>query len=178
MVRAAETTPRRGRRGRRMSRNADLDGVLLAALEADARMSLAVLAEKVGLSKTPTWARVRSLEARGLISGYRAEIDPDALGLAINAFIHVTIRSTQYQEFERAVVAHPSVLECHTTAGDADYLVHVLVPNVERLDTLLRLEISRMPGVERISSTIGMKTIKRRGRIMDCLRAPGTAGRR
>ena len=60
------------------------------------------------------------------------------------------------------------MLECYTTAGQADYLLHVLVASIGALDALLRDDVSRMPGVERLSTTVGMKTIKRRGRITDC----------
>jgi hypothetical protein len=78
------------------------------------------------------------------------------------------IRSTQHAEFELAVQRHPAVLECYTTAGQADYLLHVLVASIGALDALLRDDVSRMPGAERLSTTVGMKTIKRRGRITDC----------
>ncbi len=145
------------------------DAPLLEALERDARISYAELAERTGRSKSPTWARVRDLEARGVITGYRAEIEPAAVGLDIHAFVHVGIQSTLGREFEEAVLRHPAVLECHSTAGDADYLLHVLVRNITALDSLLRVELSRLPGVQRLSTTVAMKTIKRRGPVMACL---------
>ncbi|MBS0613000.1 MAG: Lrp/AsnC family transcriptional regulator [Proteobacteria bacterium] len=144
--------------------------LILKTLEEDARTTLSALAQRIGISKTPTWARVKALQDGGAITGYHAEVSPAAVGLNLNAFIHVTIRSTQHVEFERAVVGHHAVLECHTTAGDSDYLLHVLVPDVAALDSLLRLEISRMPGVERISTTVALKTIKWRGGVMRCLK--------
>ena len=143
---------------------------ILSALEKDARLSFSELGTQVGLSKTPAWARVRDLEQRGLISGYHAEISPSGLGLEIHAFVHVTIRSVASEAFEVAVNAHPAVLECYTTAGDADYVLHVLVASASSLDALLRFELSRMPGVESISTTVALKTIKQRGFIMDCAR--------
>ena len=145
-----------------------MDARLLAELEADGRQSYASLGERIGLSKTPTWARVRALENDGVITGYRAEIEPAAVGLELHAFVEVRIRSTQHAEFEQAVTRHPAVLECYATAGQADYLLHVLVASIGALDALLRDDVSRMPGVERLSTTVGMKTIKRRGRITDC----------
>lgn len=144
------------------------DVAILAHLERDGRLSYADLGEHVGLSKSPTWGRVRALEERGVITGYRAIVDPAAIGLDIHAFVQVTIRSTMSREFEQAVVRHSAVLECYTTAGQADYLLHVLVPNVAALDTLLRNELSRMPGVEHVSTTVGMKTIKPRGYVTEC----------
>jgi len=149
-----------------------IDEKILRVLEKDARVSFNELAEQVGLSKTPSWARVRELERQKIITAYRAEIDPARVGLGLHAFVQVTILGPKAGEFEQAIVAHRSVLECYTTAGQGDYLLHILVPGIEALDTLLREEISRMPGVERLVTTVGMKTIKERGRIMECARGP------
>lgn len=160
------SAPRRGRAAKAAPETQDL--AILSHLERDGRLSYADLGEFIGLSKSPTWSRVRALEARGAISGYRAIVDPAALGLDIHAFVQVTIRSTVSRDFEHAVVRHASVLECYTTAGQADYLLHVLVPNVAALDTLLRNDLSRMPGVEHVSTTVGMKTIKARGYVTEC----------
>jgi len=145
-----------------------IDAVLLRTLENDARLSFNDLAGEVGLSKTPTWARVRELERQKVITGYRAEIDPARVGLALHAFVQVTINATRHADFEAAVLRHKSILECYTTAGQADYLLHILVPGIAELDELLRTELSRMPGVQRLTTTVGMKTIKRRGSIMEC----------
>jgi Lrp/AsnC family leucine-responsive transcriptional regulator len=169
--RSAAPERRPARERGRTAGHAAQDAKLLELLERDGRLSYADLGEHVGLSKTPTWNRVRSLEERGVITGYRAIVDPAAVGLDIHAFVQVTIRSTMSREFEQAVVRHASVLECYTTAGQADYLLHVLVPNVAALDTLLRNELSRMPGVEHVSTTVGMKTIKPRGYVTECLPA-------
>jgi Lrp/AsnC family transcriptional regulator, leucine-responsive regulatory protein len=147
-----------------------VDHAILAALERDGRLSHGDLAEAIDRSKTATWSRVRELEKQRVIAGYRADIEPTAVGLNIHAFVQVTIRSTLHAEFEQAVLKHWAILECYTTAGQADYLLHVLVADVGTLDSLLRTEISRMPGVERITTTVGLKTIKRRGMIMPCVR--------
>jgi Lrp/AsnC family transcriptional regulator, leucine-responsive regulatory protein len=145
-----------------------IDVTILKAIEADGRISFNELAEQVGLSKTPSWARVRELEKQKVITGYRAQIDPARVGLELHAFVQVTINAARHADFEAAVVRHKSVLECHATAGQADYLLHLLVSNITALDTLLRMDVSRMPGVQRIQTTVGMKTIKQRGAIMDC----------
>jgi Lrp/AsnC family leucine-responsive transcriptional regulator len=147
------------------------DREIVRLLEEDARLSFAELGQKVGLSKTPCWQRVRELERRGLIRGYRTELDAERLGLRVHAFVHVTIQSTRYAEFEAAAANHPSVLQCFTTAGQADYLMHVLVGEIAQLDELLRMEISRMPGVQKIETTVCMKTIKPRAPLTGCLRA-------
>ncbi|MCU0757605.1 MAG: Lrp/AsnC family transcriptional regulator [Steroidobacteraceae bacterium] len=168
MTASRRPPPRRSRRRVPPPPARDLDARLLAALESDARLSFAELGERIGLSKTPTWARVRALERAGTITGYRAEVDPGALGLELHAFVEVRLRAAQHAEFETAVLHHPAVLECFTTAGQADYLLHVLVGGIGDLDALLRDHISRLPGVERLATTVGMKTIKRRARITDC----------
>jgi Lrp/AsnC family leucine-responsive transcriptional regulator len=147
-----------------------IDHRILTSLEDDARQSFADLGEQVGLSKTPCWQRVRELERSGVIRGYRAEIDSARLGLKVEAFVHVTLSSVQHVEFEAAVLRHPAVLQCFTTAGHADYLMHVLVTGIEELDSLLRMEISQMPGVQRIETTVCLKTIKHRTSITGCLR--------
>jgi len=147
-----------------------IDRRLLTSLEENARLSFAALGEQVGLSKTPCWQRVRELERAGVIRGYRADIDSAQLGLRVEAFVHVTLSSVQHAEFEAAVLQHPAVLRCFTIAGQADYLMHVLVSGIEELDSLLRMEISQMPGVQRIETTVCMKTIKHRSAITGCLR--------
>jgi Lrp/AsnC family transcriptional regulator, leucine-responsive regulatory protein len=147
-----------------------IDLHILTLLEDDARQSFAELGERVGLSKTPCWQRVRELERTGVIRGYRADIDSARLGLQVEAFVQVTLSSVQHAEFEAAVARHPAVLQCFTTAGQADYLMHVLVEGISELDRLLRLEISQLPGVQKIATTVCMKTIKHRAPITGCLR--------
>ena len=144
------------------------DDAILRILEKDGRLSFNSLAEQIGLSKTPTWARVQNLEKKKVITGYRAQIDPAAMGLELHAFVQVTITGSRHAEFEAAVLRHPSIIECYTTAGQGDYLLHVLVPGISALDETLRADISRMPGVQRLTTTIGMKTIKRGASIVEC----------
>lgn len=143
---------------------------LLRALENDARLSFADLGARVGLSKSPCWSRVQDLEKRGIIKGYRAEIDTAAVGLNLYAFVQVTLDSLIRTEFEAAVARHASVVQCFATAGDTDYLLQVLVPDISDLDRLLRTELSRLPGVVRVVTTVCVKTIKRRTTTLECVR--------
>ena len=147
-----------------------IDREIVRLLEDDARISFAELGQQVGLSKTPCWQRVRQLERRGLIRGYRTELDAESLGLRLHAFVHVTINAAKHSEFEAAAASHASVLQCFTTAGQADYLMHVLVADVAQLDQLLRMEIRRMPGVQKLETTVCMKTIKPRAPLTGCIR--------
>src|SRR5487761_112591 len=127
-----------------------IDRDIVRLLEEDARISFAELGQQVGLSKTPCWQRVRQLERRGLIRGYRAELDAERLGLRVHAFVHVTINAARRAEFEAAASSRPAVLQCFTTAGQADYLMHVLGGEIGHLDQMLRIEIRRMPGVQKL----------------------------
>lgn len=147
--------------------NIDLD--LLIALEQDGRQSFAKLADTVGLSKTPCWQRVQNLEKAGMILGYRAVIDPVMLDLKVAAYVQVAIAAGARDDFERAVVAHPAIIECTTMAGEADYMLKVICKDVEVLDELLRYHLSFLPGVQRSTTLICLKTIKREAPVTGAL---------
>ena len=93
-------------------------------------------------------------------------VEPEAVGLTLDAFVQVSVSFADHAAFEAAACEHPSVIACYTTAGDADYLLHVMARDVAHLDGLLRGQLRRMPGVERFNTTIGMKRIKRAGAVM------------
>ena len=142
-----------------------LDWKIIDELERDGRQSFAELGERVGLSKSPCWARVRSLEEQGLIEGYTLRVRPDALGLEVQCFVQVQINLDAHEAFETAIAAHPAVQECHTVAGGSDYLLRVFAKSVAHLDALLRQDLSKLPGVRRLDTTVCLKTIKRHGRL-------------
>lgn len=154
-----------------------IDWKILSELETDGRMSFADLGERVGLSKSPCWTRVRDLEADGAIQGYGAQIDPAALGLAVQCYASVRISLDGHEAFEAAATAHPAIIECHTTAGDSDYLLRIFARSVDHLDDLLRHELSKLPGVHRLSTTVCLKTIKSRAPLTRWAKQPETAGR-
>jgi Lrp/AsnC family leucine-responsive transcriptional regulator len=148
-----------------------IDRDILSALEADARQSYASLAESVGLSKTPCWNRVQAMEETGIITGYRADIDPARINLGVMAYIQVIIDSARREAFEAAVLDTPAILECHTIAGDGDYVLRVACRDVDDLDHLLRFDIVVLPGVQRSSTMVCLKTIKRGGRVTQAAHA-------
>jgi len=137
----------------------------LRELEADGRLSFAELGDRTGLSKSPCWKRVQALEAAGVIRGYRADLDPASLGLSTLAFVQVTVAFERHEAFEQAVAAHPSVLSCHATVGATDYLMQVIMPSMAALDDFLRQTLWRLPGVERFTTILAMRTIKDNGRL-------------
>lgn len=144
-----------------------LDLAILTRLESDARLSYAELGETVGLSKSSCWKRVQALERTGVIRGYRALVDPPAVGLETVAFVAVVVAFDRHAAFEQAAVRHRSILACHATIGEADYLLQVATPSISALDYLLRQELWRLPGVQRFNTTMAMRTIKRDGLLME-----------
>ena len=138
-----------------------IDRKIIRLLEQDARISFAELADTVGLSKTPCWKRVKTLEEEGLITGYRALIDAAALGFGLEAFVQVSLQPEASEAFETAVRRHPLVRRCHATTGEADYLLEIMAVDMAALDALLRQEISRLPGVRRTVTAMMTRAIKR-----------------
>lgn len=148
-----------------------IDVRILTELERDGRLSFTELGERVGLSKSPCWNRVQSHEANGVISGYHADLNMAKLGLDTLAFVHVTVAFEKHDQFETAVNDHPLIVACHATVGDADYLLQVVTRSMLRLDEFLRSELWRLPGVERFTTTISMRTIKRKASLMAAISA-------
>lgn len=149
-----------------------MDLSILTALERDGRQSFNALAETVGLSKTPCWSRVQNLEKSGAIRSYHADVDPAALGLSVHAYVQVMIDPARRADFETAVLDHPSVIECSTTAGEADYLLKVVCKDVDALDDLLRHGLSLLPGLQRSNTMVCLKIIKRRGLLAEAALRP------
>lgn len=146
----------------------DLD--ILASLERDGRQSFVDLAEEVGLSKTPCWMRVQALEKNGTIRGYHADVAPEQLELKLTAYIQVMIDFDRRAEFEAAALANPAVIECMSMAGEADYLLKVVCAGVDRLDDLLRYSLSLLPGLQRSTTMICLRTIKARSPLTEAAR--------
>ncbi|MEO1610748.1 MAG: Lrp/AsnC family transcriptional regulator [Pseudomonadota bacterium] len=143
-----------------------MDGVdrrIVAALSADGRLSAAALAEKVGLSKTPVQARVKRLEAAGVIRGYAAIVDHGRMGRGHVAFVTVELsdtRSAALKAFNDAVRAAPEIEACHMTAAEFDYLLKVRTTNIAAYRRVLGETISALPHVARTSTFVAMETVK------------------
>jgi len=149
--------------------SADLDEFdhrIVAALVADGRMTVTDLAQQIGLSKTPTQARLRRLIAAGVIRGFRAIVDPAKLGLDHVAFAEVKLsdtRETALRDFNTAVRRIPEVEECHMIASSFDYLLKVRTADIRRYRIVLGEKISSLPHVESTSTFVAMETVKERG---------------
>lgn len=138
------------------------DRNILNRLQADGRMTNAELAERVHLSPSACLRRVHRLEAQGIIAGYAMLVDAEALGLGTTVFVEVALTGQAEDflaEFETAVREVPAVMECYLMAGDADYLLRVVVADVQDFERIHKEYLSRLPHVARIRSIFAMRTV-------------------
>ncbi|WP_019560790.1 Lrp/AsnC family transcriptional regulator [Caldimonas manganoxidans] len=144
----------------------DLDAIdrrVLEVLQTDGRISNVDLASRVHLSAPQCLRRVRSLEERGVIRGYAAQVDRQALGLTVMAFVGLTIDREQFtrvRELEKVFQDFPEVIECHSVSGDHDYLLKVVAPDLRTLSQFLTDRLMQVPGVDNVRSTICLEEIK------------------
>lgn len=136
------------------------DRRILAALQRDGRMSIADLAETVGLSPSPCWRRVRALEEAGVIRGYTAILDTAALGFGLDVFVSLSLNLHKAEEFEAAIMRRPEVVQCYAMAGEQDYMLHVIARDMAAFDHFVREELIHMPGVDKVRSNFILKVIK------------------
>ena len=139
------------------------DRRILAALQQEGRLTNQELADRIGLSPSPCLRRVRALEEAGVITGYRAHLDPKRLGLNLIAILSISMdRHTpeRFAGFEAAVEAMPEVLECLLITGrDADYQLKVVVRDMEHYQELLLERITRIEGVTGVHSSFVLRQV-------------------
>ncbi|UDM52371.1 Lrp/AsnC family transcriptional regulator [Cupriavidus sp. MP-37] len=136
---------------------------ILAELQRDASLTNVELAARVNLSPSPCLARVRVMKQSGLISKHVTLLDPRKLGLNVNVFIQVSLEKQTragLESFERAVLALPQVMECYLMSGDSDYLIRVLVAEVQALEHFIVDKLTRLAGVASIRSSFALKQVK------------------
>ena len=143
-----------------------LDGTerqILALLQVNGRMSNVDLAEQIGLSESPCLRRVKQLEVSGIIEGYAAVVDQRKLGLNVTAFVQVTMAKqpdSTTEAFHCAVRDEPKITECHAMSGSYDYLMKVVVHNMDDFSDLCMQRILKFPGVQHVESSFSLKEIK------------------
>lgn len=140
-----------------------LDQAILAALAEDGRISITDLAARIGLSKSPTQARLRRLEKTGIIMGYRALLDPISLGLDHVAFVEVRLSDTReaaLRAFNAAVQQVPEIEQAHMIASHFDYLLKVRTRNMAHYRQFLGDVISGLPHVASTSTYVAMEAVK------------------
>jgi Lrp/AsnC family leucine-responsive transcriptional regulator len=141
-----------------------IDRKILSALRSDGRLTISELAEKVGLSQSPCWTRVKRLEASGVIEGYVAILNHKAMGLPDIIFVEVTLDRHDEKALERfgaALANIPEVIEAHLVTGDYDYLVKVAVAGTEDYERFLRESLYRIEGIRHSRSTFALRALKR-----------------
>ncbi|MEV8289124.1 Lrp/AsnC family transcriptional regulator [Streptomyces niveus] len=139
-----------------------LDRKILAELQQDGRLTVTELAARVRLSVSPCHRRLRDLEREGAIRGYRAVVDPAAVGLHFEALVFATLRwedSDTVTAFEAAVTAVPQVLQAQRLFGEPDYLLRVATTDLAAFQQLYDARLARLPGVQRLTSTLVMKNV-------------------
>ena len=140
-----------------------IDRAILRELSRNGRLSMTDLSTRVGLSKSPVIARVRRLEAAGVITGYRAELSAARLGLDHIAFVEVRLTDTReraLQAFNAGVRDVPEIEECHMIAGGFDYLIKVRTRDIEHYRRVLSEGISRLPHVASTSTYVSMEAVR------------------
>lgn len=142
----------------------ELDRRILRELRKDGRLSNTKLAEKVGLSTTPCWNRVRALEEGGMIEGYTALISQTALGYPDTVIIEVTLDRHDddiFDKFGQALATLPEVMEAYLLTGDYDYLIKVAVAGTAGYEEFLRKKLYKLPGLKHSRSTFVLRCLKR-----------------
>jgi DNA-binding Lrp family transcriptional regulator len=138
------------------------DRKIIAELQAEGRLTVTELAQRVSLSVAPCHRRLRELERAGVIRGYRAIIDPAAVGLGFEVLVQVTMDredASTIIEFERGLAAIPEVRHAERLFGDPDYLLRVATADITAYQALRDEKLATLPGVQRLTSTIVMKRV-------------------
>jgi Lrp/AsnC family leucine-responsive transcriptional regulator len=139
------------------------DDKILRILQRNARATSFELAEAIGLSPSSCQRRQRELEQRGIVRGYRAEIDPSVLGQAFTVFAAVQLQRherSEVQAFQKAVVLLPEVLEVHHIAGAFDYLLRIAVADLASYETFHADRLTALPGLANVTSYVVMSKLK------------------
>ncbi len=139
-----------------------IDREILHHLQSNARLTNLELAERVNLSASPCLRRVKLLEERGIIRRYATLLDPRQVGLPISVFVSVSLRSQDRQaliEFEHSVQGCPEVMECYLMTGTSDYLLRVVVPDLDAYETFLSAKLTNITSVANIQSSFSLKQV-------------------
>ena len=141
----------------------DYDLKILRALQENADHSMAELGEKVGLSHTPCWRRIKKLEADGVIVGKVTLLNPTVLNLGVT--VHALVNIKQHDEqslnaFESAVADVKEIVECYSTSGNTDYLLKIVVNSVSDYERFMKQTLAHLPNVASFNSTFALKQVK------------------
>lgn len=141
----------------------DFDRHILAELQADGRLTNAELAERIGLSPTPCLRRVKALEKQGVIRGYRADLDPTLIGLGLRVMVGVSIavhREEQTHKIQEAFRNLPEVVSCSLVSGETDYLLEVLVEDLQAYERFLVGKLLKFDEIKDVRSSFVLRAVK------------------
>lgn len=153
-----------------------IDLKILVELQENAKLTNVELAARVNLSPSPCLARVRALEKSGVITRAVTLLDPLKIGLGVSVFIQIRLERQVEQaleNFEAAMQRHPEVMECYLMTGDSDYLIRVVVQDVQALERFIVDALSKIVGVANIRSSFALKQVKYKTALPLEARRPG-----
>jgi Lrp/AsnC family leucine-responsive transcriptional regulator len=136
---------------------------ILSELQRDGSLSNVELARRVHLSPSPCLARVKALEAQGVIDRYVALANPAALGLGLNVFINISLKTQSkaaLADFEERIAEHDEVMECYLMTGDSDYLIRVALPDIAALERFILDQLTPIQGIEKIRTSFTLKQVR------------------
>jgi Lrp/AsnC family leucine-responsive transcriptional regulator len=141
---------------------------ILVELQRDARQTVQQLADKVGLSATPCWKRIKAMEAAGVIQGYTALVDRGKVGLGLRVVVEANLQQHSedlVRRFEKAVAASPQIVHCVSTTGQSDYLLTVLAADIAAYEHFLHDTLFKLPGITHVRSSIVLREVKAETRL-------------
>ena len=159
-----------------MRKNIELNTIdmkILSILQKDATRSIQDIANAVGLTNNPCWRRIKRLEEQGVIERRVAVVNPGLLGLGTTAFVNIRIDShdqTWLEKFAQCIEEISEIVECHRMTGDIDYLLKIIVRDLEHYDKVYRRLIANVPGLSDVSSAFSMEQLKH-GDLIDAATA-------
>ncbi len=140
-----------------------IDLKILDELQRDSGISTTVLADRVGLSHTSCWRRLKKLEENGIIRERAVILDPRTMGLGINVFAEIRLKQhdeATLEAFELSVRDRPEIVECFSMSGERDYLVRIVLRDVEHYELFLKKVLLHLPGVAGVNSSFALKSVK------------------
>jgi Lrp/AsnC family transcriptional regulator, leucine-responsive regulatory protein len=139
------------------------DKIILSQLQRNSQQPLTEVAEKAGVSVSACHRRIKLMEEQGVITGYAASLNRKSLGLTNEFFVEVSLTAQTeeaFEKFEKAVQRVPEILECHLMSGQFDYLLRVVARDAEDYERIHRTRLARLPGIQRIQSSLALRTVK------------------
>ena len=145
-----------------------IDADILDHLQRDGRLSNAKLSERLSLSETPSWRRLKRLEETGVIEGYQAVLNRRKLGLGVMAFVQLGCSEHDKETmnaFESVIMDSPNVLACHNTTGDDDFLLVIVAKDLDDYSIFVDTVLRKLPGVTSIRSNLSLRELKASSRL-------------